>query len=281
MVHIGKINLLKVLKKLHNGYRLIDQEGTQEVFLPEDFAPLKITIGGDLKVFIYPDTQGELVATTEMPFACVGEYALLKVVEVQEFGAFFDLGISKDLLVPGNEQKIKVRPYESHLVRVCKEDGTGRIFGTTKLGQYIQGSDFDISEGDQVDIQIASQTELGHRVIVNRKFIGMIYKNETFQRVLVGNTYQAFVKKIREDGLVDVALQEQGIKNLVDSKDVILDFLKRNGGSSILHDKSSPEDIKNFLGMSKKTFKKSIGMLYKDKLIEINDNGIKLVEDNR
>lgn len=277
MVHIGKVNLLKVLKKLHNGYRLIDKEGTQEVFLPEEFTPLKITVGGELKVFIYPDTQGELVATPDMPYACVGEYALLKVVEVQEFGSFFDFGISKDLLVPGNEQKVKVRPYESHIVRICKEDGTGRIFGTTKLGKYIESSDFDITIGDKVEILVAAQTELGHRVIINKKFIGMIYENETFQRVIVGEKYEAFVKKIREDGLVDVALQEQGIKNLVDSKDIIIDFLERNGGSSILHDKSSPEDIKNFLGMSKKTFKKSIGMLYKDKKIEITDSGIKLV----
>lgn len=276
MVHIGTVNLLKVLKKLHNGYRLIDQDGSQEVFLPEDFAPLKINTGDSIKFFVYLDTQGELVATTEIPFACVGEYALLKVVEVQEFGAFFDLGITKDLLVPGNEQKIKVRPYESHIVRVCKEDGTGRIFGTTKLGKYIESSDFDITTGDQVNIQVAAQTELGHRVIINKKFIGMIYKNETFQRVVIGENYQGYVKKIREDGLVDVALQEQGIKNVVDSKDVIVDFLKRNGGTSFLNDKSSPEDIKNFLGMSKKTFKKSIGMLYKDKIIEISDNGIKL-----
>lgn len=278
MVHIGKVNLLKVLKKLHNGYLLIDEEGTQEVFLPEEFTPLRINTGDKIKFFVYPDTQGQLVATTEIPFACVGEYALLKVVEVQDFGAFFDFGISKDLLVPGNEQKIKVRPFEEHIVRVCKEEGTGRIFGTTKLGQFIEASDFDITIGDKVNIQVATQSELGYRVIINRKFIGMIYKNETFQRVLIGENYEAYVKKIREDGLVDVAFQEQGIKNLVDSKDVILEFLKRNGGSSILHDKSSPEDIKNFLGMSKKTFKKSIGMLYKDKLIEITDSGIKLKE---
>ncbi|EPZ49777.1 S1 domain protein [Bacteriovorax sp. BAL6_X] len=273
---MGKNNILKVLKKLHNGYTLIDEENTQEVFLPENFAPLKVDVGSKVKAFVYPDTQGELVATTELPLAVVGEYALLDAIEIQEFGAFFDWGTSKDLLVPGNEQKIKVRKFESHIVRVCKEDGTGRIFGTTKLGKYIESSDFDISIGDEVDVYLAKESELGFRVIVNKKFIGMIYKNEIFQRVSCGKYYKAFVKKLREDGLVDVALQEQGVKNLVDSKDIIIDFLERNGGSSFLNDKSSPEDIKNFLNMSKKTFKRAIGMLYKDKMITISDSGIKL-----
>ncbi len=276
MLHVGKNNILKVRKKLHNGYTLIDEENTQEVFLPENFAPLKVDVGSKVKAFVYPDTQGELVATTELPVAVVGEYALLDAIEIQEFGAFFDWGTSKDLLVPGNEQKIKVRKFESHIVRVCKEDGTGRIFGTTKLGKYIESSDFDINIGDEVDVFIAQESELGFRVIINKKFIGMIYKNEIFQRVSCGKYFKAFVKKLREDGLVDVALQEQGVKNLVDSKDIIIDFLERNGGSSFLNDKSSPEDIKNFLNMSKKTFKRTIGMLYKDKKITISDSGIKL-----
>ncbi|MFG1481782.1 S1-like domain-containing RNA-binding protein [Halobacteriovorax sp. HFRX-2_2] len=273
---MGKNNILKVRKKLHNGYTLIDEENTQEVFLPENFAPLKVDVGSKVKAFVYPDTQGELVATTELPVAVVGEYALLDAIEIQEFGAFFDWGTSKDLLVPGNEQKIKVRKFESHIVRICKEDGTGRIFGTTKLGKYIESSDFDINIGDEVDVFIAQESELGFRVIINKKFIGMIYKNEIFQRVSCGKYFKAFVKKLREDGLVDVALQEQGVKNLVDSKDIIIDFLERNGGSSFLNDKSSPEDIKNFLNMSKKTFKRTIGMLYKDKKITISDSGIKL-----
>ncbi len=276
MLQIGKVNHLTVSRKTHNGFFLTDDEKTDEVFMPNDFAPLNTNHGHKLDVFIYPDTQGDLVATSEMPYGQVGEYALLDVVEVQDFGAFFDLGIDKDLLVPGNEQKIKVRKFESHIVRICKEDATGRIFGTTKLGQFIEGSDFDIQVGDEVDAQIAQKSELGYRVILNKKFIGMIYQNEVFQKLHLGKTYRVFVKKIREDGLVDVALQIQGVQNLMDSKDVILEFLKKNGGRSFLHDKSSPEEIKNYLGMSKKTFKSSIGMLYKDKIITISKDGIKL-----
>lgn len=276
MLHIGKVNQLKVSRKTHNGFFLTDDEKSDEVFMPLDFAPINTNHGHVLDVFIYPNTQGDLVATSELPYAQVGEYALLDVVEVQEFGAFFDFGIDKDLLVPGNEQKIKVRKFESHIVRICKEDGTGRIYGTTKLGKYIEGSDFDIEIGDEVDAQIAQKSELGYRVILNKKFIGLIYQNEVFQKIHIGKSYKVHVKKIRDDGLVDVALQVQGIKNLVDSKDLIIDFLKRNGGSSYLNDKSSPEDIKNFLGMSKKTFKSSIGMLYKDKVITISSDGIKL-----
>lgn len=219
-----------------------------------------------------------MIATSQIPYACVGEYAFLRVLDVEDFGAFFDWGIEKDLLVPGNEQKIKVRKHEQHLVRVCLEEETNRVYGTTKLGKYIESSEFDFAETDQVGLVPVQKTDLGYKIIINKKFIGMIYDNEIFTNIELGKAYEGVVKKIREDGLVDVALQVQGIKNLDEAKVKILEFLKESGGKSPLNDKSSPEQIKSTLAMSKKTFKSAIGMLYKDRKIQINKDGIVLTQ---
>ena len=229
-------------------------------------------------MFIYHDNSGSLLATSEVPYAQVGEYALLTAVEVQEFGAFFEWGLSKDLLVPGNEQRSDVRRNDEHLVRICLEEGTNRIFGTTKIAQHIEDSDFDISDGDKIKIVPVLNEELGYRSIINKKFIGMIYHNEIFKNIRIGNEYEGVVKKIRNDGLIDAALQVQGVRNLIDSKDIIIDMLEKRGGKSPLHDKSSPDEIKKVLGMSKQTFKKAIGMLYKERKIIIHKDGIELAE---
>lgn len=269
MIEIGKVNDLLIGRETDSGYYLKDLETEQEVFMPPSMAPIRTKINDNINAFVYLDTQGKLIATSEQPYAEVGEYALMTVKETQDFGAFFDWGIDKDLLVPGNEQKIRVKNHEDYIVRVCLEDGTNRVYGTTKLGKYIEESDFDFEENDTVSIVAAQKTELGYRVIINKKFIGMIYNNEIFINIEIGQSYQGIIKKLRDDGLVDTALQVQGIQNLVEAKAKILEMLEMHKGSSSLHDKSSPEEIKQLLGMSKKTFKAALGMLYKEKLIEI------------
>jgi predicted RNA-binding protein (virulence factor B family) len=279
VIEVGKINNLIINRETKSGYYLIDDASGEEVFMPPAMAPLKMEINQDIKAFVYLDTNGDLIATDQTPYAEVGEYALMKVIDVQDFGAFFDWGIEKDLLVPGNEQKVNVRPHEDHLVRVCIEEETGRVFGTTKVGRYIEESDFDIEENDKVQMVPFHRSELGFSVIINKKFIGMIYANEVFTYVQIGTPYEGVVKKIRNDGLVDCALQVQGIQNVVDAKSTILEMLEENRGKSKLHDKSSPEDIKGRLGMSKKTFKNAIGMLYKERKILISKNGIELVSE--
>lgn len=289
MIQIGKVNQMVVSGESASGcyLRLQPQEGEEhtdqrEVFMPSSFSPLRVNAGQEIDVFVYLDTQGKLVGTSEMPFAEVGEYAYMRAIDVEEFGAFFDWGIDKDLLVPGNEQKVRVKKFEDYLVRVCLEDGTNRVFGTTKLGKYIESSVFDFEERDTVQIVPVQKTDLGHKVIINRKFIGMIYDSETFKSVTLDQTYDAIVKKIREDGLVDVSLHSQGIQNLEDSKERVLSFLEKCGGMSPLNDKSSPEEIQKQLGMSKKTFKSAIGMLFKERKIEIlrseSEKGIKLLK---
>ncbi|MBL6991501.1 MAG: GntR family transcriptional regulator [Bacteriovoracaceae bacterium] len=278
MIEIGKVNSFVVSQKTQSGLYLkeSDSNSDAEVFMPSSLAPIRVDIEQNIEAFVYLDSKGDMIATEQIPYAAVGEYALMKVVDTQDFGAFFDWGIEKDLLVPGNEQKTKVIIHEFHLVRVCLEAGTNRVYGTTKLGAHIKESDFDIAEGQKVLIVPAQQTPLGYRVIIDKKFIGMIYSSEIFSNVQIGTSYQGVVKKIREDGLVDAALQVQGIQNLVEAKNKILEMLAANGGQSPLNDKSSPEAIKQTLGMSKKSFKSAVGMLYKERKIVISKTGIKI-----
>ncbi|MCF8059736.1 MAG: hypothetical protein K9K67_10590 [Bacteriovoracaceae bacterium] len=288
MIEIGKVNKLVVSEEASGGFylRLSPEEAEvsedrREVFMPNSFSPLRLKAGEEIDVFVYLDTQSKLIATSEIPFAQVGEYAYMRAIDVEEFGAFFDWGIDKDLLVPGNEQKVRVKNLEYYLVRVCLEEGTDRVYGTTKLGKYIESSEFDFDERDVVKVVPVQKTDLGHKVIINKCFIGLIYDNETFKDITIGNVYDGIVKKIRVDGLVDISLQPLGVQNLEDSKDKIILFLEKAGGQSSLNDKSSPEEIQKSLGMSKKTFKSAIGMLFKEKKIEIlksaSEKGIKLI----
>jgi predicted RNA-binding protein (virulence factor B family) len=264
-----------------DGFYLKDTQSEDAVLLPSNFVndDLNLEVGKEIKAFVYLDSQGEMICTPHTPHAMVGEYALMSVIDNQEFGAFFDWGIAKDLLVPGNEQKVKVNLHEDHIVRVCIEEGTNRVFGTTKFGAHIENTTFDIADGDHINIVPAEKLELGFRCIIDRIYIGMIYHNEIFEHIELGQVYSGVVKKVRMDGLVDAALQIQGIKNLDQATFKILRLLESNNGKSNLHDKSSPEEIKRILGMSKKTFKNSIGMLYKKKKIIISKNeGIQLVK---
>lgn len=278
MLEIGKVNNLEVHKETSSGFYLKAPEQFGDVFMPPSMAPEFTKVGDLIDVFVYPDTKDSLIATCRLPHAVVGEYALLDCIDVQDFGAFFDLGIEKHLLVPGNEQKYKVELHNDYLVRICLDD-MDRVYGTTKISNFVLNSDFDIAVGDKLSMVPAERTDMGYRVIVNKKFIGMIYNSEIFKPVKIGVEISGYVKKLREDGLVDMAMQIQGIKNLDQSTVKIMQMLHRNGGKSRLHDKSSPEDIKFELAMSKKTFKNAIGMLYKKKKIIISKDGIELVKN--
>lgn len=276
MINIGQVNRLVVNSKVDAGFYLYDKELENKIFMPISMSPISLNINDEIDTFVYLNTSGDQIATSEIPFAVVGEFAFLDVVEVQDFGAFLDWGIEKDLLVPGNEQKIKLKRYEKHLVRICLEEGTDRIYGTTKLGKYIEGAQFDIKAGDKVDILPVAKTDLGYKIIINKKYIGMIYHNEIYKPIVIEEKMGGFVKGIREDGLVDVTLQVQGVKKLSGNKEKLLEYLSKKGGQISLHDKSDPYDIKVALGMSKKAFKGAVGMLYKEKKIVIKEDGIEL-----
>lgn len=277
MLNIGKVNKMVVDSKGSDGYSLVEPASGEAAFLPLHQAPRELRTKQEIKVFIYVDTNTERVlASPKIPKAQVGEYACLEVVEAPEFGAFVNWGMDKDLLVPGNEQKIKLKVGDYALVRICMEEGTKRIFGTTKLGKYIEDSVFDIEENSKVDVVPVEESDLGFRSIINGKYIGMLYHSEVFEEVHLDKRYRGYVKKIRTDGLVDLALQPQGARNLFESKDKVLGIIKKNGGKIELTDKSAPQAIYEMFGMSKKTFKAAVGMLYKDRRIVINKDSIEL-----
>jgi predicted RNA-binding protein (virulence factor B family) len=276
LLKIGQLNELTVLEACSEGHYLSAEGSDIKVLLPEVYGPKDIAIGEKVEAFLYYEDDDLLVATMEIPNALVGEYALMDVVEVKQFGAFFDWNHDKDLLVPETEQRMPIGRHESHIVRVCIDERTKKLFGTTKINKYILESDFDIDENDKVKIIPVSDEELGFKCIINRKYIGMIYHNEIFQSVVLGEPLDGIVKKIREDGLIDAALQVQGFKNLVNAQDKILAYLQQIGGKSPLHDKSSPDEIRETLNMSKQTFKNTIGILYRAKTIIIKKDGIEL-----
>ncbi len=280
MIKIGKVQSLKVLKKSDEGFILVSENDLkgEEALLPQELSDNRVCVGESIDVFVYRDTnQKGLNCSLQKPLAEVDEYAFLRVKEIHEFGSFLELGVEKDLLVPTNEQKEKFGSHGKKLVRLCLEEGTNRLFGTTKFGVYLQDQIVDLDAGERVQLQPTEKTGLGYRCIVNKKYIGMIYHNEIFETIEIGEFYSGVLKLEREDGFLDIALQTQGVGNLFESRDRVLNFLRDNGGESYLNDKSKPEEIKRLLGMSKKTFKSAIGMLYKDREILISKEGIKLL----
>ncbi|GAB7086902.1 CvfB family protein [Marinifilum fragile] len=275
---IGQYAELKVAKLVDFGVFL---EGEDEalILLPNQYVPPKTQLDDKIKVFIYRDSEDRIIATTLKPKAIVGEFAVLKVKSVTNVGAFLDWGLAKDLLVPFSEQRDKMQVDLSYLVYIYLDNATGRIVATAKIERILRDNEVSYTEGDEVDILVGKRSELGFQVLINDDALGMIYKNEVFGHLKIGDKRKAYIKKVRRDGKIDVSLQQQGYVNEVPkSGQQILDLLKEEEGFLPLNDKSSPEDIYYTLKMSKKNFKKAIGLLYKQKLITIEDTGIYLVQ---
>jgi len=277
MAQIGKYNTLKVLRKVDFGYYL-DGEELGEILLPQKYAENELEIDSDFEAFVYKDSEDRLVATTEKPFVQVDEFALLRVVALTKFGAFVDWGLQKNLLVPHSEQKAKLEEGRKYIVRVYLDEKTNRIAASTKLDKFLDISTPDIYEGEEVEILICNQTDLGYKVIINNLFWGVIYQNEIFKEISRGEKHKAFIKKIRDDFKIDVSLDKPGFEKVDDLTETILKKLKENNGFLKVTDKSSPEDISELFGVSKKTYKKAIGSLYKQRLIELTDKGITLIK---
>lgn len=278
MIEIGKMNKLTVHEKTSDGFNLRAADLDIDILLSTREATKDLKTGDEVTAFVYVENDGKTVASLKKPNALLDEFCVTRVLETHQFGAFVDWGITKDLLIPDTEQKDKVGENQFYIVRVCIDEHTNKLYGTTKVGKYIQESKFDIAAQDKVSIVPARKEELGYRCLINKKFIGMIYYNEIFQKIAIGEELTGVVKKIRPDGLVDAALQVQGFQNILDSKEKVLAYLQEVGGKSHLYDKSSPDEIKSILNMSKKTFKSTIGMLYKERKIIITKDGIELVK---
>lgn len=273
-VEIGKVNKLKVLREVSIGVYL-DGDTIGDVLLPKRYVPEGTKEGDEVEVFIHLDSEDRLIATTERPLAQVGEFAWLKVVSVSKFGAFLDWGLMKDLLVPFREQKEKMEKDRYYAVYVYFDDETGRIVASAKVDRFLDNVSPDYNPGDEVKLFIVGRTELGYKAVINGLHSGLLYYNQVFKPLQLGQHTKGYIARVREDEKIDLLLERPGYEKVDELSQKLLDALQKAGGFLPLTDKSVPADIEQRLGMSKKTFKKAIGALYKQRLIELLPDGIK------
>jgi predicted RNA-binding protein (virulence factor B family) len=275
MIQVGKYNEMEVVRQMDFGLYLATDNA--EVLLPQKWVPKGTQLGDVLNVFVYRDSEDRLIATTIEPYAVSGEFAFLEVKQSNNIGAFLDWGMEKDLLVPFSEQPNKMIPGKSYVVYIYTDEKSNRIVASAKLNKFIEREDIDLQENDVVDLLIYSETEKGFNAIINNMYTGLVYKNEIYDNVRIGDKLKGYVKQVREDNKIDLSLQKSGYELVDDVKWKILNVLKEKNGFLALHDNSSPEEIKMALQISKKAFKKAVGTLYKERLITLSDKGIKLV----
>jgi predicted RNA-binding protein (virulence factor B family) len=275
MVEVGKVNTLPVLKTSEFGLFL---EGGElgEILLPKRYTDKSLKVGDSVEVFIMLDSEDRLTATTERPLAMVDEFANLRVVSVTGIGAFLDWGMPKDLFVPFREQKIKMHEGQSYLVRIYFDRVSGRLAATSKLDKFIDKVEADYETGQQVQLLIGAKTDLGYKAIIDGLHWGVIFHNEVFQPLERGREIEGYIKQVREDGKIDLCLQKPGYEKVTLLTDIILNYLKEQDGFMPVTDKNSPEEIYALFKVSKKTYKKAIGALYKKRLVTFENGGTKL-----
>lgn len=275
-IQVGNYNTLKVSRKVEFGFYLDD--GGEGILLPKRFAPDRLNIGDELTVFVYHDSENRLIATTQKAKAVVGDIVKLKAVSVTNQGAFLDWGLMKDLFVPVSKQIAGMRLGGEYLVLLYIDEMTGRVAATEKVEALMRNEVLTVKEMDLVDLLVYRNSEIGYVMIVNKKHIGILHSNEVFQELNIGDKVKGFVKKIRPDNKIDLVLGKPGFDKVEDESAKILRLLKENNGYLPYHDKSEPEAIYSFFGMSKKTFKMTTGALYKLQKIKFTQTGIQLIE---
>jgi len=276
MVQAGIYHTLKLVKKVDFGWYL-DGNGT-EILLPRRFAPEGVKEGDEVEVFIYHDSEDRIIATTQRPYATVGEIAMMKVVHKNQHGAFLEWGIMKDLFVPLSQQVSRMTVGEYYLVYVYLDEMTGRTAATEKINRYLSNEELTVQEKEEVELLIWHRTDIGYKVIINNKHTGILHFSDVFRDLSPGEKLKGYIKTIRPENKIDVALGTMGYKRVGTEAERILELLRENDGYLPYNDKSAPEEIYDFFGVSKKTFKMTIGGLYKDRKIEITGGGIKLLE---
>jgi len=275
-MELGKYNTLEILRDTSVGLYLGDDKGN-DVLLPNKYVPKSYEIGDMLTVFCYLDYDERPVATTLKPHIKVGEFKLLKVVEVNKIGAFLDWGLEKHLLVPFREQRNKMVASQWYIVFCYLDEQTDRLVASNKLDDFIENDKLEVTNKEEVDLIFARKTDLGWEVIINNWHKGLVYANEVYQKISIGDEMVGYIKNIRADNKIDVSLQPIGHLSLEPTADLIYQTLVDEKGFIGLHDKSDPEDIKDKFKMSKKAFKKAIGTLYRERRIEIKSDGIYLL----
>jgi len=278
MIEIGHTYELKVIKEVDFGVYL-DAGDLGEVLLPSRYVGDELSVGDSIKVFLYLDTEDRPVATTDAPKVQVGEFAYLEAVDTTNVGAFLDWGLEKDVLVPFAEQHRPMEKGRSYLVYLYIDDQDKRIVASSKIDKFLDDDEpHDFKQNQEVDLIIANSTDLGYKAIVNNSHWGVLYKNEVFQRLSFGQSIKGYIKNVRPDRRIDLSLQ--GGKQTRDKySNTILKYLKKNNGYAAVHDKSDPKLISDLFGMSKKAFKRSIGGLYKQRVISIEADGIRLIKE--
>jgi uncharacterized protein len=276
MIETGKYNTLKIDRSTTVGLFLTD--GTNDVLLPNKYVPREWETGQELTVFVYLDQEERQVATTLKPYIELNSFALLRVSYINKFGAFVDWGLEKDLFVPFREQARPMEQGKRYLVYMYLDEKSNRLVGSSKISQFLSNEELTVQEGDEADLIVSRFTDMGINVIINEKHEGLIYNNEVYDDLRLGERTTGYIKAIRPGNKIDITLQKPGVEAIEPNAEKILDELRASRGFLRLTDDSHPEDIKTVLKMSKKAFKKAIGSLYKQRLIEIKEDGIYLVK---
>jgi uncharacterized protein len=276
IVKLGGTNRMTVIKKVDFGMYL-DGGEEGEILLPMRYVPEDLKIGDEIDVFIYLDNEERLIATTEIPYAKVGDFAWLEVAWVNEFGAFLDWGLMKDLFVPFREQKMKMEIGNKYIVHVHIDEESYRIVASAKIEHFFPEEEPPYEHNDRVNILVWQKTELGFKVIVDNKYPGLVYEDEVFRHLQTGDRLEAYIDQVRPDGKIDLRLQITGRKHTEEFSEILKNYLKENNGECDLGDKSAADDIYARFQVSKKTFKKAIGDLYRQRLIIMTDKGFRLI----
>lgn len=278
MLNIGEYHTLKINRETEPGLFLNNGEG-DEVLLPNKYIPETYEIGGEIEVFVYLDHEERPVATTLKPLVKLDEFAFLKCAEVNEFGAFLDWGLEKHLFVPFKEQAYPMKKDGRYLIFCYLDEETNRLVASSKVHAFLDNSELTVEPFEEVDLIISNKSDLGYNVIINELHQGLLYNDEIFQHINVGDQMRGFIKKTRPDGKIDVMLQRPGYRSIEPNAQRILDELARNQGYLRITDKSSPGEIQQVVEMSKKSFKRAAGNLYKQRKIEIKEDGIYLLDN--
>jgi predicted RNA-binding protein (virulence factor B family) len=277
MVQVGKFNVLKVIRKVDFGVYLDD--GAEGILLPKRFVPPNTAIDDELKVFLYHDSENRVIATTMSPKGIVGDIVLLKVVNVTPQGAFLDWGLMKDLFVPRSQQLMGMRVAGEYLVKIYLDEQTGRVAATEKIEVFLTNDPLTVKELDPVDLTVYRRTDIGYVVIINNLHTGVLHFNEIYRNINIGDRFKGYIKTIRPENKIDVVAGQAGYKRVEGETEKLIRLLQENNGYLPYNDKSSPDDIYEFFGMSKKTFKMATGALYKQGKISFAKEGILLLEE--
>jgi predicted RNA-binding protein (virulence factor B family) len=277
MIKIGEYNTLSIMRETDPGLFLEDKDGN-EVLLPNRYVPNDFKIWDEIEVFVYLDNEERPVAVTDKPYITKGEFALLRCNQVTNIGAFLDWGLVKELFCPFREQSFKMKAGGWYLVHCYLDEETGRLVASSKTNRFLDNKELTVQQFDEVDLIVSHPSEIGMNVIVNKKHLGLIFKDAIFRDLSIGDRLKGIVKKVRDDNKLDITLGQIGYRNIEPNAEAImLELEDSKDGFLALTDKSSPEAIKEKLQMSKKNFKKAVGTLYKQRLIEIKPDGIYLV----